>query len=92
VVHRFDHVCVESGVRGSIAIFFLSPPGQRHDRQLFAPRRLADAAAHFVAVQTRQSDVEEYGVRPEPLGGFDRADAVVRLVRLVAVELQQHRQ
>ena len=41
---------------------------------------LPDPAAHFVAVHSRQADIEQHDIGPEPLGGFERLDAVVRLV------------
>ena len=75
-----------------MAIFLLPPAGQRHQHQALSPRLLPDAAAHLVAVQFRQTDIEQHGIGTKPLGGFDGFNAVVGLVRLMSAELQQHRQ
>ena len=55
-----------------------APAGQRDEHQVLPPWRLADAAADFVAVHSRQADVEQDGVGANPLGGFEGLEAVVR--------------
>jgi hypothetical protein len=54
------------------------PAGQGDQHHLLAPRLLADAASRVVAVQTWESDVEQYEVGAKFFRRVDRREAIVR--------------
>ena len=72
---------------GAVTVFLLPPPSERHEHNVLPPRRFADAAAHFIAIHSWQADVEQHGIGTQPLGGFNRRQAVVHFVRFVASNL-----
>src|SRR5678816_438442 len=71
VIHWLDQMRVETGFSRLLPILFLTPAGQRHDHQTSAPRLLANPATHFIAIDSRQSDVEQNGIRQQSLGSLD---------------------
>ena len=92
MVHGLDHVRVKAGLLRSMAIFFLPPPGQRHEYEALTPGLPTEVAAHFIAIHDRQTDVEQDGIGTETLGGLDRRASIVRYVCFMAGELKQHGQ
>lgn len=73
-----------------LPILLRTPTGQRHDDEVSSPGLLPNAPAHFVPIDSRQTDIEqnqeEAARRPSP-----PLDAIESDVRLVAAETQQRR-
>ncbi len=92
VIHWLDEVTVKAGFLRAPAIVFLPPACQRDNDDVFAPRLLADVAADLVAVKPRQADVQQDNVRALLLDHLDRFDSIMRHERLIAGDLQQHRE
>jgi hypothetical protein len=88
MIHRLDLVGVESRLHRALAIFRLSVAGHRDDHRL-GVNVVPESAADFVAVHSRQTDVQQDHSRT--LGGSDREGlvAVVRQEDLMPSELEQ---
>ena len=83
---------IEPGVCRSMTVLVLPPSGQSDEHHLLSPLLFSDPAAHLVAVQSWQANIEQHDIGSEPRGSLDCRYAVVRLMRFVTAKLQQHRQ
>src|SRR6185369_17537400 len=71
-------------------IVFLTPARQCNHNDVFAPRLLAHAPAHFMPVQPRQTDVEQHHLRTVLLNRFNCFKTIMGHVSVVARDLHQH--
>ena len=56
---------------------FLAPTGQRDEQEIPSPRLCPDTATHFIAVQSREPDIEQHRIGTDLLGRLHRFQAVV---------------
>ena len=89
---RLHQVSVEPGLRRSIAVLLLSPPG--HGNQLRSPARGAQAELprRFVAIHSRHPEIEQHDIGVERLRQRERLDAIMGRTNVVPCELKLQRQ
>ena len=92
MVHRLDEMAVEAGFLRPAAVLRLAPSRQSDQHHLPSPRLLPESSAHFVTVQSRQADIEEHHIRPEPLRLFDRGFSIVSGMGFMPGHFQEQRQ
>ena len=83
---------VEAGFPRSLPVFFLAPPSQGHEKHVFAPRLVSDAARGLVAVEPGHSEVHQHDPWPEFTRQVDRGKTIVRDSRLVSHGFEQNGQ
>ena len=72
MLDRLHQVGIEARGPGALAILVLAAAGHRDQHDLLAPGLVAQAARHFVAVQSGQADVQENDIGMERRCGIDR--------------------
>src|SRR5688500_11329284 len=83
---------VESGLLRFSAVFLLTPAGESDQQQVAVPALSANAASRVVAVEPGQTDIEQDDIWPECSRCLYRLQSIVRQIRVVAGELEQHRE
>jgi hypothetical protein len=66
---------IDADIGRATAIFFLPVAGDRDDRGVSTRLRSAELLGDFIAVDTRQAEIEQDNVRSERLGSPERAVA-----------------
>src|SRR4051812_1686785 len=88
-VGRLDEMVVEPRLSRTSAVLVLVVTCHGDQEQLAAGVLAPQAAGDLVAVDARQSDVEQHHIRPEGLCGGDRGGAVVGGADVVALQAQE---
>ncbi len=79
---------VETALGGALAIFFLSPSGQRNEKYLVSRRQCAQALRNFNSVHSRHSEIQKYDVWSEAFHLRYCVEATVRDSHVMPVELK----
>ncbi len=85
-IGRLREVVVEAGVVRATAVVVLPVAGQRHEQHHPAKTLLPNRAGHFIAVHSRQADVEQDDFRMLLDGKFERLRAAMSHENLISVE------
>ena len=88
-IARFDQVLVKTGFHDRPPIGGTSVTGQGDQTRLSLAAQGSEAAHHFIAVESWQSDVDQRNIELVALQRFQAGDAVFGDADDVAVQLQQ---
>src|SRR5262245_20227405 len=89
---RLDEVVVKAGLLGSTAVVILAPAGLSHKESIAKAWLPPKPAGDFVAVHSRQANVDQHNGRSKLIRCFERFWPRLGNVYLVSHQLQKHAQ
>ena len=81
--NRLGQVVVETRVERAAPVLFLAPAGHRNENDAPSPRRCPNVPSQLIAVDIRQTDIQQKRVRMERFGELKRPTSTICRLHMV---------